>query len=335
MMPTLVDNPPKGDDWSTEVKFDGWRCQIVIDTGGVRVFTRNGHDWTKQLKPIAEAAAAELDVFSAIIDGELVYPHESGRSDFQALQSVVRSQPETLIFMAFDLLHLNGEDRRELPLIKRRASLHGMIRPGGRIQFSEALLGTPAELFALAEQLELEGIVCKRKGSAYACGNTINWVKVKTFTETEYEMLGVQRDPGKPTMALMGEIGSREYIGGAFVTFGGPKSDEFKALVEANPGPPVDIGKKVTGTVQWLRPGIIGRVKHLRGEEMLRHAKLLSVIAPSELRRRFPRGQASFAAGFCRRPLRLRLPRQCNPHDLQGIADCPAGRFSPLSPIGN
>jgi bifunctional non-homologous end joining protein LigD len=275
MMPTLVEKPPEGGDWSTEIKFDGWRCQIVIDAGGVRVFTRNGHDWTKQLKPIANAASTELDVSSAIIDGELVYPHESGRSDFHALQAVVRSQPEALIFMAFDLLHLNGEDRREVPLTDRRSPLHGLIQPGGIIQYSEALVGTPAELFALAEQMELEGIVCKRRGSRYASGSTVDWVKVKTFAETEYEILGVQRDPGKPTMALMGTIGSREYIGGAFVTFGRPKGDDFKAFVEANPGPPADIGKKVTGTVQWLRPGILGRVQHLRGEEKLRHARLV------------------------------------------------------------
>lgn len=275
MVPTLVDTPPSGDDWSTEVKFDGWRCQIVIDAGGVRVFTKRGYDWTDKLVTIVEAAAAELQVSSAIIDGELVYPHESGRSDFHKLQEVVRSNSDSLIFMAFDLLHLDGEDRRGKPLTERRAPLHGIIRPGGRIQYSEALLGTPAELFALAEQLQLEGIVCKRKGSPYASGSSINWLKVKTFAETDLEILGVQRDPGKPVMALMGLPGTREYMGGAFVTFGRPKGDAFKVLVEANPGPPADIGRKVTGTVQWLRPGILGRVKHLRGEENLRHARLV------------------------------------------------------------
>ena len=74
---------------------------------------------------------------------------------------------------------INSRASRPLPLIKRRVLLHQIIRAGGRIQYSEALLGTPAELFALAEQLELEDIVCKRKGSAYASGKTINWLKVK------------------------------------------------------------------------------------------------------------------------------------------------------------
>jgi hypothetical protein len=78
-------NPPKRknsnerlrfiDDWLTEVKFDGWRCHLVTDNAGARVFNRRGFDWTDKLKIIADAAATELKVTSAIIDGELVYPH--------------------------------------------------------------------------------------------------------------------------------------------------------------------------------------------------------------------------------------------------------------------
>ena len=170
MMPTLVDKPPVQGEWSVEVKFDGWRCQLVIDADGARVFTRGGHDWTVRLKIIADAATNELvqmngmkKVKSAIIDGELVYPHVSGRSDFHALQAVVRSHSDKLIFMAFDLLHLNGEDMRSLPLEGRRERLRNLIPAGGRIQFSEALEGTPEALFAAAERMRLEGIVCKRR----------------------------------------------------------------------------------------------------------------------------------------------------------------------------
>jgi hypothetical protein len=85
-------------------------------------------------------------------------------------------------------------------------------------------------------------------------------------------------------MALMGTIDSREYIGGAFVTFGRPRSDDLKTFVEANLGPKQgDVRKKFLGTVQWLRPGTIGRVKHLRGEEKLRHAKLLDFRETNDL----------------------------------------------------
>ena len=67
---------------------------------------------------------------------------------------------------------------------------------------------------------------------------------------------------GKPTMALMGEIGTRLYVGSAFVTFGRPASDRFWALVEANPGaPPPGIPRKSKDPVQWLNPGIVGCVR--------------------------------------------------------------------------
>ncbi len=219
-MPTLVDKPPAKGDWSVEVKFDGWRCQIVIDENGARVFTRRGHDWTVGLKIIADAALNELiqmngmkKVRSAIIDGELVYPHQSGRSDFHALQAVVRSQSDKLLFMAFDLLHINGEDLRGHALEERRDRLRGLIPAGGRIQFSEALEGAPAALYAAAERMALEGIVCKRRGSPYRSGNAFDWLKVTCFVETELELLGVQREPGKSTIALMGAPGTRNYVG--------------------------------------------------------------------------------------------------------------------------
>jgi bifunctional non-homologous end joining protein LigD len=163
------------------------------------------------------------------------------------------------------------------PLQGRRECLNGLIRPGGRIQYSDSLQGTPAELFGAAERMGLEGIVCKRRGSPYASGDSINWLKVKTFIETEYEILGVQRETGKPTMALMGDIGTRQYVGSAFVTFGRPVSEQFQALIEANLGPPPrDYKRNAKAVVQWLRPGMVGRVKHLRGEEKLRHARLMA-----------------------------------------------------------
>ena len=78
-------------------------------------------------------------------------------------------------------------------------------------------------------------------------------------------------------MARMGKLGTREYVGSAFVTFGRPGSDQFKALVEANLGPPPrEFKGKGKDAVQWLRPGITGRVRHLRGEEKLRHARLVA-----------------------------------------------------------
>ncbi len=100
-------------------------------------------------------------------------------------------------FLAFDLLHLNGEDLRSEPVEERRDRLSLHIPAGGRIQFSDSLQGTPTQLFASVERMNLEGIVCKRPGSTYVSGPTTNWLRVKTFTESELEILGVQHEPGK------------------------------------------------------------------------------------------------------------------------------------------
>ena len=182
--------------------------------------------------------------------------------------------------MAFDLMQLGGHDLRDEPCQERRGRLEALIRPGGRIQYSDSLEGTPGELFSAAERFGLEGIVCKRRGSPYRSGASTDWLKAKTFVESELEILGVLRQAGKPTMALMGEIGTRLYVGSAFVTFGRPASDRFWALVEANPGaPPPGMQGKSKDPVQWLKPGIVGCVRHLRDEKKLRYARLMSASA--------------------------------------------------------
>ena len=79
-----VDEPPEGDHWIYEIKHDGYRCQVLLERGRVRVLTRNGHDWTDRYPSIV-VAAANLPCKSAIIDGEAVVQDDNGVSDFAAL----------------------------------------------------------------------------------------------------------------------------------------------------------------------------------------------------------------------------------------------------------
>ena len=88
MLPTLVEKPPTGDGWIHEVKFDGYRTQLVIDAGGVRAFTRRGHDWTDKYRPIVDEAA-RLPANSAIIDGEMIVPNAAGLSDFHSFRKAI------------------------------------------------------------------------------------------------------------------------------------------------------------------------------------------------------------------------------------------------------
>lgn len=174
--------------------------------------------------------------------------------------------------MTFDLLHLNGHDLRDMPLVDRRGILQAMIPAGGRIQFSEALPGTGAAVFHLIDQAGLEGMVSKRKDSVYRSGSSTAWLKIKSYAVDEYDLLGVEREPGKPAFALMGERGTGRYVGAAFITLNREMRERLWQRVQEYAGRAPN-GMKRPAT-QWVKQGLIGRVKHLRGEEDLRHASL-------------------------------------------------------------
>ncbi|MER9242615.1 ATP-dependent DNA ligase [Mesorhizobium sp. M0633] len=183
----------------------------------MRIFTRRGLDWTSKYRDLAKAAA-ELELESAIIDGEIIVLDETGLSDFGALRKAITRRQHELYFVAFDLLHLNGHDLRDMPLEGRREILSELIAEGQRIQFSEALPDDAKAIFYLVDRAGLEGMVSKRKGSKYRSGNSTAWLKTKAFTIDEFELLGVEREVGKPAFALMVERGTGRYVGSAFIT---------------------------------------------------------------------------------------------------------------------
>ena len=270
MEPGLVDQPPKGDEWAHEVKFDGYRTQVIKDADGVRLFTRNGFDWTAKYRPLADEARS-IGAESFIIDGETIVANEAGLSDFHALRSAITRRPEDLYLVAFDLLHLNGRDLRNMPLKDRREMLEGLIATGGHIQFSEALEGVGDAVYHLACEANLEGIISKRLDSPYRSGATMKWRKIKCFIEMEMDIIGVQRKTGKPAMVLMADKG--RYMGGAFVTFKAAKREALWDHVQRKAGatPPKGLAKE---KADWLKPGLVGRVRFLKGQEKLRHASL-------------------------------------------------------------
>ncbi|TPL30157.1 ATP-dependent DNA ligase [Mesorhizobium sp. B2-4-7] len=271
LMPTLVEKPPEGDDWIHEVKFDGYRSQIIKDETGVRIFTRRGLDWTAKYRDLARTAAG-LDVESAIIDGEIIVLNDDGLSDFGALRKAITSRQQDLYFVAFDLLHLNGHDLRDMPLEDRREILAELIPEGQHIQFSQALPGDAKAIFHLVDKAGLEGMVSKRRDSKYRSGTSTAWLKIKAYAVSEFDLLGVEREAGKPAFALMADRKTGRYVGSAFINSSRAIRERLWKRVQEHAGP-APKGMKRPAT-QWVKSGIIGRVKHLRGEEDLRHASL-------------------------------------------------------------
>jgi DNA ligase D-like protein (predicted ligase) len=286
MKPTLVDAPPPGEGWIHEVKHDGYRTLIAVDGASTRAFTRNGHDWSRQYRPIVDAAA-QLPCRSAVIDGEMVVQDEAGRSDFHAMRAAVTREPERLVLFAFDLPMLDGRDLRDEPLRERRRILRDLIGSAGgtQIGFSGEVAGTGPEVFAAADAMGLEGIVSKDPASSYRSGTSLRWLKAKAFGEGEFHLIiGLAQDPKGPPIALLareGLEGDLRYAGGAFLTLPREERDELRhaaAFLEVTRPAVRHAGKQ---RAQWLRPGLIARVRFLRGDEKLRHATVLAVRVAS------------------------------------------------------
>lgn len=150
-----IGKPPAGDRWVHEVKFDGYRVQLHIHASSIKIYTRNGHDWTDRFKIVANDAW-HLNVQSAIIDGEIVVPNQNGTTDFSQLQNALRaSKPsDKLAMYAFDLLHLDGSDLRALPLIERKALLKKVVGKS-RLLYSDHFETSGAELLQHACAMDL------------------------------------------------------------------------------------------------------------------------------------------------------------------------------------
>src|SRR5712692_9776614 len=105
---TLVKEPPSGDEWLHELKFDGYRMFCRIDRGRVSVWSRNGKDWTEKFQNVVEAVKS-LKATSAMLDGEIVIVDPQGRSSFQKLQRAMGKATITgFAYEVFDLIYLDG-----------------------------------------------------------------------------------------------------------------------------------------------------------------------------------------------------------------------------------
>ena len=123
-LPTPSKVVPRGALWVHEIKHDGYRMMIRKNDAGVRLVTRRGYDWTKRFPRIVEAAM-RLKVRSLMIDGEAIVCGKDGISDFNALHS--QRADEAVVLFGFDLIELNGEDLRLLPLEARKARLGKLL----------------------------------------------------------------------------------------------------------------------------------------------------------------------------------------------------------------
>jgi bifunctional non-homologous end joining protein LigD len=189
---TLRDKAPQGDRWIHEIKYDGYRGQIHVERGKVRVFTRSGLDWTKKFDVIAQEAAA-LPVDRLVIDGEICVIKD-GKTDFSALQAELKSgRQRALVFYAFDILFLDGFDLRKAPQLERKRILESLFaeaRVEPPLIYSSHLTSDPQVMFEHVSKLGWEGIISKRSDAPCRSERGEVWLKIKVIQRDSFPIVG-------------------------------------------------------------------------------------------------------------------------------------------------
>jgi bifunctional non-homologous end joining protein LigD len=189
---TQATQAPLSPGWIHEFKLDGYRIQARKDGEKVQLLTRTGLDWTHRMKALG-AEVAVLPVESALIDGEVVVLAPDGTTSFADLQAAFQEGARhPLTYFAFDFLHLNGHNLRDLPLTERKAMLSRLFEDDsdGALRFCEHVEAPGDLVFKKACELHAEGIISKRAEGKYISGRTNDWRKLKCLHEQEFVVGG-------------------------------------------------------------------------------------------------------------------------------------------------
>jgi len=293
MLATLADRPFSDPNWLFEIKWDGVRALARIENADFALRSRNGIDITKRYPELASLPTA-LAARQAIVDGEIVALDAQGHSSFERLQERmhVRAPGEHLpaqipvIYFIFDLLYCDGYDLRESPLLERKQLLQRLLYTSERFRYADHQLEHGKELFALAGQNGLEGIVAKRADSRYVSDRSPYWVKLK-ITKTVDAVVGGWTEARTSALPfgslLLGLYQGKElrFIGHVGSGFDGKKLEELSAKLKelAVPACPFDAVPETNEKPSWVSPALVARVKFSgwTQEHALRHPVFLAL----------------------------------------------------------
>src|SRR5256886_4036766 len=293
MLATLTDRPFSDPHWLFEIKWDGVRALARIESGTLTLRSRTGVDIAKRYPELAFLPDA-LAARQAILDGEIVALDPQGHSDFERLQERmhVRAPSESMlaqipvVYFVFDLLYCDGYDLREAPLLDRKQLLHGLLHTSPRVRYADHQLEQGKELFALAEQNGLEGIVAKRADSPYVSDRSPYWVKLK-ITKTVDAVIGGWTESRTSSLPfgslLLGLYQGKKlrFIGHVGSGFDAKKLKELSSKLKelAAPACPFDTVPEANEKPSWVSPTLVARVKFSgwTQEHSLRHPVFLAL----------------------------------------------------------
>lgn len=271
--------PFDGPDFIFEIKYDGTRALCYLDEE-TRMINRRDHDIFHRY-PEFSAIRKSLKARSAVLDGEVVV-FTKGKPDFPRLQTrehasdrfKIRflSQEYPATYVVFDILELEGRDLRSLPLLERKRLLKGLLKESGAVILSEFVEGKGKALFAQARKAGFEGIIAKRKDSAYEMKRSRSWLKMKTTRTMDCIVCGFTRGESWRKETFGGLIlgayheGKLAYIGRVGTGFDRKMLKDISAMLrpllkeECPFGELPDMEVAVAG---WVRPELVCEVEFL------------------------------------------------------------------------
>lgn len=264
----LVDEPPRDpQEWIFEIKFDGYRMLARVEGGTIQLVTRNGNEWTNRLPGLVEALGG-MELPDGWYDGEIIMPGDDVPADFQALQSAFESaRTGQIVFYLFDLPYCAGHDLRDVPLERRREVLQRIVqrKPHPNVRFSEVFDVAPQQMLDSACRLGLEGVIAKRRDSAYVCRRSTDWIKLKCKLRQEF-VIGGWTDPkgsrtgiGSLLLGVHDDDGKLRYAGNVGTGFNEDTLRDLRARLDAIavPRAPFEAGSGIPRTAHWVRPDLV------------------------------------------------------------------------------
>ena len=291
MLATPLAEPPTGDGWAYEIKWDGIRALAYVGGGSLKLSARRGADHTPRYPELAGFPEA-LGGHDAVLDGEIVAFDDEGRPRFQLLQRRMGLSTEATIrrravetpatYVAFDVLWLDGESLLDEPYEARRERLDALALDGPHWRAPRNHVGDGAALWNLVQERDLEGIVAKRLGSPYRPGKrSREWAKVRNRRGQELViggwMPGEGSRGGRVGSLLVGHYVGEQlaYAGGVGTGFTQDTLDHLTKLLKPleRPDSPFELGEdpkikyaqrardRGAGPV-WVEPELVAEVEY-------------------------------------------------------------------------
>lgn len=267
---TLVNEPPQGNQWLHEIKFDGYRILAFKKGDSVVLKSRTNKAWTTELPSIVNAVKT-LPITNVVLDGEVVLLDKEGKSDFQLLQNAIKDEvPASFVYYIFDILYYEQYDLRFLPLVERKSILKSALHGDSSVlYYSDHILNDGQSMFTHACKLALEGIISKRADAPYHSNRSSDWLKIKCVKRQEFIIGGYTNPQGKREhfgalfLGVMNNTGELDYVGNVGTGFTKISLKEiYQALIEnsgsTNPFTTTPPGARCA---HWLIPNLVCEVE--------------------------------------------------------------------------